>query len=499
MARIRSTVRSAFVLLFLLLPVGCAFALEATSGPNDEELAYLPPAPTNGAAVVRLEIRALLTTHTHSPAATYQQLGLQAGPLVQQFYAPHDYATYWIEEAGWNAQATQALHLLSQAADFGLSPRRYAWSSLVALPDSLRRAGNRAARYQQLALFELRLTDALLRYAQHLQRGQLQPHTVLPAPPPTDSLVARAAVTALHEALRAPDLGAALTRLQPSTRGYRLLQSAWARALHASPTDSARLMQDSLTGFRRVAVNLERLRWETPADSEYLVVNIPAYRLQLIKHGQVLRTHRVIVGKPEMPTPVLSSRIVVFVIAPEWRVPYSIAVREFLPELQRDPGYLYDNHYRLYDGRNRLINPWRVNWARVTPATFAYSIRQRAGSFNALGNVVFYFPNQQTVFLHDTPARAAFTRPERALSHGCVRVENPLKLADYLLRRDKKVQELEPMYASVRSHEKRRFDLTTGLPIYLRYYTCETDRGQLRFLPDIYHQDAALSAALFAD
>ncbi|WP_170172502.1 L,D-transpeptidase family protein [Hymenobacter rigui] len=445
--------------------------------------------------MARASLRSLLDTRELGPAATYKALGLTGGAAAHTFYIRNNFTTHWVEEAGWNPQARQALNLLGRAADVGLDRNHYAWPGLQGLPDSLRLAA-RAGRGQQLALSELHLTDALLQYLLHQQRGRLHPNSLTAASPP-DSLTAVLIADQLYQALQSPDLVTALLRYQPTGRGYRLLQQTWARALHASPTDSARLMQDTTAGFRRVAVNLERLRWEPAADSEYAIVNIPAYRLQLIRNGQVLRTHRVIVGKPDMPTPVLSSRMVVFVVAPEWRVPYSIAVREFLPELQRDPGYLYDNHYRMYDGRGRLINPWRVDWQKMTPEKFSYAIRQRAGSFNALGNVVFYFPNQQTVFLHDTPARSAFTRTDRALSHGCVRVEKPLQLAEYLLRRENRAAELTEMYQRVREHEKQRYDLTRSLPIYLRYYTCETDKGKLVFLPDIYSQDKPLEMALF--
>ncbi|WP_426492025.1 L,D-transpeptidase family protein [Hymenobacter sp. 102] len=483
---LRSMVRSA---VFIVLLTGCALSGVATPGEHSEE--------TVSAAVrtARASLRSLLDTHERGPTATYQALGLGGGAAAPTFYARCNFTTHWVEETGWNPQARQALKLLSRAADVGLAPSRYAEPTLQHLPDSLARA-NGPRRGLQLAVSELRLTDALLQYLLHVQRGQLQPHTLTPIAPP-DSVTARLVADQLRQALQAPELVPALLRYQPPSRSYRLLQQSWVHLLHATPQDSARLMQDTTAGFRRVAVNLERLRWEPVPDSEYAVVNIPAYRLQLIRNGQVLRTHRVIVGKPETPTPVLRGRIGVFVIAPEWRVPYSIAVREFLPELQQDPGFLADHHYRLYDWRGNRVNPWRVNWQRVTPEKFPYSIRQQAGSFNALGNVVFYFPNQQTVFLHDTPARSAFSRPERALSHGCVRVDKPLHLAEYLLRRENRAGELTAMYQHVRQHEKQRINLVRPLPIYLQYLTCETDKGQLLFLADIYQLDTALANALF--
>ncbi|MFD2787350.1 L,D-transpeptidase scaffold domain-containing protein [Hymenobacter rubripertinctus] len=447
------------------------------------------PGPAGAPTGARAELRQLLAA---SPAAlaTYERLGLRAGATVRTFYRHHESTTYWVQDSGWTPRARQALALLHRSADVGLAPARYLSPQLPELPQQP------ALPAADLARAELHLTDALLRYLSEIRYGRLMPDSLTPRPP-ADSLVAQATADRLHAALDAPDFRRAMLLNQPATRAYRLLQTAWVRTLHASPLDSARLMQDTTAGFRRVALNLERLRWNAPADSEYAVVNIPAYRLQLVRGSQVVLTQRVIVGKPEFATPVLSSQVVVFVVAPEWRVPYSIAVGEFLPELQRDPGYLYDHHYRLYDGRNRLVNPWDINWKKITPETFVYAIRQRAGSFNALGSVVFYFPNQHTVFLHDTPARGAFTQPRRALSHGCVRVENPFRLADYLLRREGRARELTGLYQSVKAHQKQTFELQRSLPIYLRYYTCETDNGRLVFLPDIYKRDARLAAVLF--
>ena len=477
MDRIRRITQLAW--LALALTVGSATA-KVPSGPAP----IITPASTPTGA--RAELRLLLDLNPAAVAA-YEQLGLEAGSTVRVFYRQYESTTYWVEESGWTPRAQQALEILRRSADVGLDPDRYLNSRLSDLPDQPAAA---------LARAELHLTDALLRYLNELQHGLLAPNSLTPRPP-ADSLAAQTTANQLHAALDAPNFRRALLLHQPATRAYRLLQATWVRTLHASPLDSARLMQDTTAGFRRVALNLERLRWNAPADSEYAVVNIPAYRLQLVRGNQVILTQRVIVGKPEFATPVLSSRVVVFVVAPEWRVPYSIAVREFLPELRRDPGYLADHHYRLYDGRNRLVNPWNINWKKITPETFIYAIRQRAGSFNALGNVVFYFPNQHTVFLHDTPGREAFRQPVRALSHGCVRVENPFKLAEYLLRREGRGRELTGLYQNVKTHQKQTFELTRSLPIYLRYYTCETDNGQLVFLPDIYGRDTALATALF--
>ncbi|TGE23588.1 L,D-transpeptidase scaffold domain-containing protein [Hymenobacter metallicola] len=485
---LRSSVRPAFVRLLL---VSCALFLPLVAG---AESGKKPGAAASRSSAARLYLRALLDTVALGPAATYARLQLRAGPVVRAFYVERRFAPAWTDaEAGWNEPATQALQLLRQAREFGLSPASYASAELLALPDSLRVATTLEARQQLVASFELRLTDALLRYATHLRYGQLQASTL------QATAVTGQASALLEQALAAETFAATFLQCQPSSLPYQRLQQAWSRSLPLTP--------DSVPGpgneadFRRVAVNLERLRWENAAamtdSTEYALVNIPAFRLQIIKAGRVVQTHRVVVGKPEMPTPTLSSRLIVFVTAPDWRVPYSIAAKEILPELQDDPGFLYDNHYRLYDYRNRLVNPWRVRWSKVTPENFPYTIKQTAGRHNALGNIVFYFGNQHSVFLHDTPARAVFQRPGRALSHGCVRVEKPLALAAYLLKRENQQAALPVVQRSIAQRDKCRFDLAQGLPIHIRYYTCEAEQGRLRFFSDVYCQDEPVLAALF--
>ncbi|WP_157807193.1 L,D-transpeptidase scaffold domain-containing protein [Hymenobacter chitinivorans] len=449
---------------------------------------------SRGSAAV-LYLRALLDTAALGAPATYARLGLQAGAVVQTFYAQRGFEPAWTDaSAGWSSPAREAVQLLGRAREFGLRPATYGHSLLVALPDSLAAATTTDARSRQLATFELRLTDALLRYAAHLRAGQLDARTLQPVP--LGGEAARQATAALEQALAAATLAPALLQGQPRSFTYRQVQQAWSQQL--AVTDSLGLTGNE-ADFRRVAVNLERLRWETPAadTGEVALVNIPAFRLQILKNGRVVQSHRVVVGKPETPTPTLSSRLIVFVTAPDWRVPYSIAVREILPQLQDDPSFLYDNHYRLYDARGRLVNPWHVPWRTVTPETFPYTIRQTAGRHNALGNIVFYFSNQHSVFLHDTPARSLFQRPQRALSHGCVRVEKPLALATYLLRRENQQAALTSVRRSIAQREKCRFDLAQGLPLQIRYYTCQADNGRLQFYADVYCQDEPLLAALF--
>ncbi|WBO86058.1 L,D-transpeptidase scaffold domain-containing protein [Hymenobacter yonginensis] len=454
-----------------------------------------PLLPASGPGAV-VSLRTLLDTVALGSTATYERLALQAGFAVQTFYLQRDFAPAWTHpDSGWNHSATRALALLRRAPAFGLHPETYAWPLLQSLPDSLQHASSVAG---SLSGFELRLTDALLRYAAHLRYGRLQPFTTSPAT--LSEPAARQSIEQLTQALAAAEFETAFLACQPTGTSYQALQQAWRRTLPPDSVlmSSAQPAYGNAADFRRVALNLERLRWDIalPDSETYILVNIPSYSLHIIEKGRVVRTHRVVVGKPDTPTPVLSSRLTVFMTAPEWRVPHSIAVREILPELQDDPGFLADNKYRLFDARNRQVNPWRVRWSRVTPQTFGYTIRQEPGRHNALGNLVFYFANQHAIYLHDTPARALFREPHRARSHGCIRVEKPLELAAYLLEREHQQAALPDIRRNIATHTTCRYDLAQGLPIRIRYTTCEVQNSRLRFHPDIYCLDEDLATVL---
>jgi murein L,D-transpeptidase YcbB/YkuD len=204
----------------------------------------------------------------------------------------------------------------------------------------------------------------------------------------------------------------------------------------------------------------------------------------------------VIVGKPHTSTPTLSSVIKHFTLAPDWHVPHSIATKEILPRLKQDPGYLARNNFALYNYQGRMLDPYQINWRKVTAQRFPYTIRQSAGCDNALGNIVFRFANPHAIYLHDTPVRQAFQQPHRALSHGCVRVEQPLQLAAFLLGRGGQNVELPTEDECARQPRPQDVPLAQSIAVHIRYATCAAEGGQLRFYPDIYGHDAALRQQL---
>ncbi|GAB2865497.1 L,D-transpeptidase family protein [Hymenobacter ruber] len=479
------------------LPVCLCLALTAPGGnfvPGWEVLRPAPavtkpasPPPTESVAHY---IQALLdTTAAGSLRAADESRGLQAGAAVRAFFGA-DYAPAWgITPDSLNTR--DALALLARAAEHGLSADDYRLNQLRALRDSVGRARHPAAAQQ--ARLEVYLSDAVLAFLRDLRRGRLRPYTASAGEKAAGPAAQPAPV--LRAALASHNVPAALQASQPANREYRQLQQALAQWLAAPvlPDSAARRRAQ----YEQVALNLERWRWDDIPEAEYILINLPAYELEVVARDSVQRRHRVVVGKPETPTPTLSSRLSYFTLAPDWHVPQSIATKEILPRLKKDPGYLYRNNYRLTDAQGRGRNPWHINWAKVTEENFNYTVRQSACCDNALGNIVFRFANPYSVYLHDTPARALFKSAGRALSHGCIRLQNPMQLAAYLLRREGRPVQLPTEDECAEMPRPRDVRLNRPLPLYVRYATCTAENGRLRFMADVYHRDESLRQALF--
>nr|WP_262903403.1 L,D-transpeptidase family protein [Hymenobacter psoromatis] len=418
---------------------------------------------------------------------------MQAGAAVRAFYGTTG-ALAWLVAGSLSPDATAALALLAQAPAHGLRPTDYGSERLVLLRDSLAQPGDPVRRARQQARFDVYLSDAVLSFMRDIDRGRLHRYTA--------SLREKAAgpsgqpVVQLRAALSRHAVPAAMLAGQPANREYRQLQRALAQWLVLpSAPDSAAQHQ---ARYEQAAANLERWRWDAlPPTPDYVLINIAACELLVVARDSVLRRHRVVVGKPATPTPTLSSSIDHFTLAPDWHVPRSIATREMLPHLQRDAGYLAQGNYALYDARGRLLDPRSINWAKVTAQHFPYTIRQSAGCDNALGNIVFRFANPYSVYVHDTPERQVFAQPYRALSHGCIRLENPFALAAYLLRRGGQPVQLPSEAACARQPRPRNVPLRRPMPLFVRYATCTAEGGHLRFLPDLYHRDETIRRGLF--
>jgi len=439
---------------------------------------------------------------------------------LRTFYARRE------NQPAWDVRSTAALLAAIDAlASEGLDPDRYHRAALNRLAPGAER--------------DVLATDAFLAAATHLSRGVVDPQFARPAwcAPPAKIDVAALLQAALDDAT----IGETLDRVAVRHEGYVRLRKALAayrevarnggwpvvppgrklrlgdddprviilRKRLYSPSESTLfdaeldalvrhfqshhgITVDGIVGpetlrelnvsahdrAQQIAVNMERWRW-MPEDlgRSYILVNIAAFRLDVIEGDRSVLTMKTVVGKEYTRTPFFAARIVEVLLNPWWNVPDSIAAKEIRPKQRRDPSYLRREHMIVSNGR----------------------IRQRPGEWNSLGRLKFNMPNNYDVYLHDTPAKSLFEQSFRAFSHGCIRLEKPLDLALYVLR-DQPQWTRAAIESAIDSGTEQTIRLTTPQPVYVLYWTAWVgDDGDMEFHRDHYERDAALAVALHFD
>ncbi|MCT4587501.1 MAG: L,D-transpeptidase family protein [Carboxylicivirga sp.] len=245
-------------------------------------------------------------------------------------------------------------------------------------------------------------------------------------------------------------------------------------------------------------VNMERMRWLIKKlPSEYILVNIASFYLHLVNNDSINYYCRVVVGKDHKQTPTFSSQISYLVFNPNWHIPRSIVMEEILPKLPDDKNYLQDRNMILWRGTSP-VDPTNINFSKYSTNNFPFTITQKPGIRNALGKVKFMFPNPYMVYLHDTPSKSLFNRSERAFSHGCIRVENPLYLAQLLIN-DEQNYNMEKIVEIVATKETKTVFLQQRMPLIIIYMTCDDNKadGRISFYKDIYGKDQLVLEALY--
>lgn len=239
-----------------------------------------------------------------------------------------------------------------------------------------------------------------------------------------------------------------------------------------------------------IALNLERMRWhpQVMGKKDEIVVNVPEYMLRVYKNNQEKVSMRVVLGAEYTPTPIFQDTLKYIVFSPTWMVPKSIVQGEFLPKLKENPGHFDPERFRFFkDGEE--IDPFVESWDDEDIDVNSYSVVENPGDANSLGQVKFIMPNDFSVYLHDTPADQLFNRDERALSHGCIRLERAEEFANYLLKgqkgwNKKKIEE------AMKGEKPLQVDLETTYPVYIVYRTAWVDdSGNVNFRDDIYGHD----------
>ncbi len=520
-----------------------AVATPAAASPMPSALPAAAPAeaaPLSPAEALANEIHAALDRLQANP----QRHPIGAGDwgaaraAIAAVYAERGYAPLWVDSGHWSARAKSALRRLAKADEDGLD--------LAATPAPLADWSDPALGAQALA--EVELSAAVVAYALQAGGARINPRAF------SKDVSAKPEVAdpgaALKAAASAEDPDAALAAFNPPQEGYRALRAVLAAARGGAPTPVARFapgpvlslgMSDprvplirarfglgargdgepvydirvasAVAAFQRVhglppngaltvataaaldggpgaggshvrrdrliLANMEMWRWQPrEMGGTRVEVNVPDFSLKLVDGDAIVLRTRVIVGKPDTPTPIFSNSIKYMLFNPAWRVPQSIIKKEMAPRYAADPSYFERHGYKVSYVGNQL------------------EVVQPPGEANALGRMLFLFPNEHAVYLHDTPQRSLFSAGYRALSHGCVRVEDPARLAVAVLGGAGRGWS-EARVRSLLGDKERTIGLPAAIPIHLEYFTeFVDDGGTLRERQDVYGLTAKVASAL---
>jgi len=424
--------------------------------------------------------------------ARNDQRGDEIWREVRRFYRSHGYAPAWIEGRRPGPEAARLIDAVHAARDEGLDPEDYDLKALEVLRTEKSRNPFKkdALLPDQVAEADLRLTYMFMKYATHLLRGRVDPSEVDPHWFGKQRQVDL--VGLLAQALDSGDVAEMLRSVLPRHPQYLALKRELARYREMAARDAS-----ALDRVAQIELNLERWRWLPEELGErYILVNVPTFQIQAIEQGKVALAMRVVAGKAdETPTPIFSDEMTEVVFSPYWYVPTSILRKETIPAILRDPSYLDRNELEVVqDGK--VVPASSVDWS---DPDLRVQVRQRPGAKNSLGLVKFVFPNKFDVYLHDTPAHSLFSHAERDFSHGCVRVEKPVELAQWILR-DQPEWTPPKIEAAMHAGREQHVALKRRIPVYIVYATAWVDEaGQLIFADDIYGHDARQRALLGLD
>lgn len=246
--------------------------------------------------------------------------------------------------------------------------------------------------------------------------------------------------------------------------------------------------------LNKIRVNMERSRWVLEGEmNAFIIVNIAKYQLYYSDSGRITYTTKVMVGTDEKQTPVFRDDLQYIVYNPTWTLPTSISSKETLPSLKRDSLYLENHNMVIINSKGEVQSDSGIVWADYSEDYFPFILRQQPGPGNALGRVKFLFPNKYAIYLHDTPSRYLFSKEERAFSHGCIRMQNPLDFSEFLLQKQDTNWTMDSIMTVIDSAATMSVRLKKSIPIYIMYWTAGINEyGNLFFVPDIYGRDERL-------
>jgi murein L,D-transpeptidase YcbB/YkuD len=553
--------------LFFLIFFSC-FVFSCTSKKHSASEIQIVEDPLQMDDQVNKNIEAVLQYAIENNGKITDSIKLHVMAIVDSFYQRNKYENIWSKNEIWEPLADSLYNFIETSEAYGLFPSDYHYQDLkflryVIIHDSL---AKKDANVWTKA--ELMLSDAFMQISKHLKQGRLLPDSISLSS--DTSLLNTFFIKNLKAVHDMQALLPFFNSLEPKHKGYtelkkgiknfidsvdrknytyivypnkdsiaflknlqkRLFEGGYIKSLENNPDSleiaiavkSAQkakgikadgkinstiikvLNANDAERFKRIAINMDRYKL-LPASmpKKYIWVNLPAYNLRVFEDDSLVMESKTIVGKPNTRTPALNSEISNIVIYPNWTIPNSIIKKEILPAMKRNPGYLARKGFNLVDLKGVNIDPYSVNWAKYTKG-IPYKVVQGSGDDNALGILKFNFENPYRVYLHDTNQRYLFKNSSRALSHGCVRVQDWEKLAYYIARNDsinlKEGAALNYTADSIKNwltnKQRKTIIVKNKIPLYIRYFTCDGKNEKIIFYDDIYGEDKILRQKYFA-
>ena len=510
-----------------------------------------------------------LLTHIADNAGKMDSISILEPAALQYLYDKTDDNAKWSKDAKWNQVADSLIKFIENSKLYGLFPEDYHFQNIDLIKTKFLRDSVAAKDVVFWSKADLLLTDAALRIIKDVKLGRLQKDSITLRS--DSAISNEFYQQQLNKIIETHSVTAVIDSLEPSINAYHEIKAGIKKFLDSSEfkdytyvpypifdsanfrpalhrrlfeehlldsnyasADSAQLFRavkkyqqlkklkvDGKAGnetirylnltdkdkFIRIALSLDKYKM-LPAKmpEKYVWVNLAGYSLKLWDKDSIKIYSKVVVGKPLTRSPELSSSISEMITYPQWSVPQSIIAKEFLPELKKDPGYLEKKGFSLLNDKNEEIDPYFIDWSKYK-AGIPYKIVQGSGDDNALGVMKFNFPNKYAVYLHDTNQRYLFSQSLRALSHGCVRVQDWEKLSNYILRNDSlyidslgrgSFTRTDSVTQWLLRKEKHFIPVKNKIPLFIRYITCEGKEGRLFFYDDIYNEDHRLRQRYFA-
>ena len=474
-------------------PAQTAAPAAPESEPKPPESATAPAAPSGTPATVQAQpsspdpLMAAIASKLKDPAL---RKGAAADDLaaLEAFYNERSGAPLWVTPMGFTARAQALIAEIQNAGSWGLPAEAFDLPSASDLP----------ASPEAQAADEVKLALAVLKYARYARGGRLSPGKISELFDQKPELVSPK--TVLTEIAAAPAPAAYLTSLQPRQAQFEGLRKLMIKYVANAKARGRKPMADP--SIQRLIVNLERWRW-MPADlgSYYVWNNVPSFVTRVMKGGKSIYVEKVIVGQPKYATPLFSANMRSIEFNPDWTVPDTIKFEDLAPRLRqgsadgtRDISILTSNKLSVsYQGKP--VDAAAVDWNHANIGKYTFT--QEPGPDNVLGVLKFNFPNRHAIYMHDTIQPELFSETERSLSHGCIRVRQPDRLAALLLAEDKgwSPQQVKDLLAKGKNSG---VTLSKPVPVHLTYFTAVVDaQGKLQTFADIYDLDKKMAYALF--